>query len=71
MDILSFMAIATVVTNCILLYYSSETLRVGYKEFLGIDSDIVYFQIIVLLEHCIIVIKLFMISIIPDIPQWV
>lgn len=71
LNIAEFMALAAVLSNSLLLYFSSPTLQRWLKETLEIDSDLYLLWIIVAIEHFILTSKFIMSEIINDVPGWV
>eukprot|EP00824_Muranothrix_gubernata_P023274 TRINITY_DN6126_c0_g1_i1.p2 TRINITY_DN6126_c0_g1~~TRINITY_DN6126_c0_g1_i1.p2 ORF type:complete len:127 (+),score=24.59 TRINITY_DN6126_c0_g1_i1:41-382(+) len=60
------MSTLSVVTNCLLIGFTSNTL-----EQYGVDSNFERLLIVVVSEHLIFLIKFVLAVIVPDVPQWV
>jgi len=75
--IAEFMAFAAVVSNCLLLYFSTNSLREWLKTTkIGLgptsgQNDIYLLFIIIGVEHCIVLIKQLVAELVPDVPPWV
>lgn len=72
-EILEIMAFTTVVTNALLLYFSTETVYEYLKsqnpeQF---EQKSIYLQIVILAEHLILVVKVLARALIKDEPDWV
>ena len=66
------MAFAAVISNCILLYFSTPVLRKWIEERLDDAYEEVYILwILVGVEHAIVVIKILCSALIEDVPGWV
>ena len=71
------MAFAAVVSNCLLLYFSTNSLRewlkttqIGLGPTTG-QNDIYLLFLIIGVEHCIVLIKQLVAELVPDVPPWV
>ncbi len=72
LSIAEFMAITAVLTNCLLLYFSTPTLHEWVRMQLGEQYQEVYLLwILVGVEHAILIIKQFCAELINDVPDWV
>jgi hypothetical protein len=75
--IAEFMAFAAVVSNCLLLYFSTNSLRewlkttsIGLGPTTG-ENDVYLLFVIIGVEHCIVLIKQLVAELVPDMPPWV
>ena len=72
MNITEFMATVAVISNCLLLYFSSPRLRSFIAENIGPNYEDTYMLWIILgVEHVILAIKYFFQAIMADMPGWV
>jgi hypothetical protein len=69
-EILEILAFCTVVTNALLLYFSTDKVS-EYLEGQGMGSKNEYLQIVILAEHLILVVKVLARAWIRDEPAWV
>lgn len=69
--IAEFMAIITVITNCLLLYYASPRFKTFFKTNFSMRDDINILWVILIIEHVLIVLKFFLQAVILDKPGWV
>lgn len=58
LKLVEFMAIFAVITNCLLLYFSSPTLKIWLEETFGVTTEVVMLWILVFLEHIILFVKI-------------
>lgn len=65
------MAIVAVISNCLLLYFSSPTLKAWLSDTFELQSEIYLLWIIVCIEHFIITVKVLCSMTINDMPSWV
>lgn len=65
------MAIVAVISNSLLLYFSSPTLRSWLAETFELESELYLLWIIVAIEHFIILVKVICSVTIIDMPGWV
>eukprot|EP00347_Sterkiella_histriomuscorum_P016772 403351910 len=71
LQLAEFMAIVAVISNCLLLYFSSPTLKSWLTETFEVESEIYLLWIIIALEHFIILVKVICSVTINDMPGWV
>lgn len=71
LSIAGFMALATVISNCVLLYFSTKAVRNFMENQLQLNSDLYLLWIIVAIEHAILLVKGLTSAIIKDVPDWV
>ncbi|CDW83357.1 anoctamin-like protein [Stylonychia lemnae] len=69
--IVEFMALLAVITNSLLLYFSSPTLKGWLSSTFELDTEIYLLWIIVGVEHIIIAMKYIVQVLINDVPAWV
>jgi hypothetical protein len=65
------MAIIAVISNSLLLYFSSPTLKGWLSSNFEIETEIYLLWIIVAVEHVIITVKYIVQVMIDDVPAWV
>lgn len=72
LSIAEFMGVASVICNCLLLYFSTPVFTAWLKyRFNDLVDDKVIIWILVAIEHAIILLKSFGQVVIPDVPNWV
>ena len=71
LSIAEFMALATVISNCVLLYFSTSSLKNFMEERFNFHSEVYLLWIIVAIEHAILIVKTLCAALIKDIPEWV
>ena len=71
LTIAEFMAIVAVISNSLLLYFASPTLKGWLSSQFEIETEIYLLWIIVGVEHVIITIKYIVQIVIADVPAWV
>lgn len=73
LSIAEFMALAAVISNCLLLYFSTQSLHtwVNWQFFESNYEEVYLLWILIISEHVIILIKYLVSALIPDVPIWV